>query len=126
MLERPDKTDLLTAVAGFLDADVRPAVTDSRVSFRLRIAAHLLRSVAAQIGAEGDADAAERGRLGALVGGASPDLGALRGALVARIRDPATPADELARIRAHLQETLRAELAVAAPRFDTSLEIESP
>ena len=41
MQNRPSKTDLLEAVARFLERDVKPAIKDPSLSFRVLIAANL-------------------------------------------------------------------------------------
>ncbi|MCP4805274.1 MAG: hypothetical protein GY884_07985, partial [Proteobacteria bacterium] len=49
MQDIPDKTLLLQAVSAFLLHDVGPAIESRSLSFRLRIAAHLLMAIGAEL-----------------------------------------------------------------------------
>src|SRR5687767_6645635 len=62
-----DRDALLGAVARFLEQDARPALTDPALAFRARIAAALLKSVAAESAAAEALEAAELARLRALL-----------------------------------------------------------
>lgn len=130
MTDAPDTTALLVAIARFLSDDVVRALPDPALAFRVRIAAHTLGGLAREVTSEARMDQAE---LAALTGGEPPrvdpasrqaEIRDARAALVARIRDPATPAHELAQLRrVHLQlEGARAVLG--QPRFDLSDRIE--
>lgn len=110
--------EYLAAVARFLDADLRPALTDRALSFRLRIASSLLQSLALEAAHTGALAAAEAQRLGALgLGDAS--------ALARGLREGTVPPERERAVREHLIQTLRERLAAVNPRFDTSPEIES-
>jgi len=128
LVPRPDEPTLLRAIAAFLDGDVRGAVQDRGLGFRLRIAAHLLQTTAGQL--EG-ADAFESGSVAALselLGQpVVPDeprreaLLRLQGTLASRLRDADV---DRAKALAVLTPILQAQLAVTSPRFDCALDIE--
>ncbi|MCO5166111.1 MAG: DUF6285 domain-containing protein [Planctomycetes bacterium] len=142
-MSAPDPTDLLAAVARFLDEDARPALGDPALAFRARIGAALLRSLAAEAGAAEALEAADLARLravlAALDGREDHDEGAdlttpseserraalrtVERALCDRVRAGLAPGD-LARVRAAVAEGLRARLAVTTPAFDLSPEVE--
>lgn len=111
-----DDAALLSAVAHFLEADLRPALTDPALIFRLKIATHLLegraRAAATQTARRSEAHT----RLLAVVGEvADPEV-----ALLERIRQE-PPGDEL---RRYLLARTGAELAISNPRFDRRLDLE--
>lgn len=133
MLADPDGAQLLEAVAQFLEADVRGAVNDPRVSFRTLIAAHICRGVAAEMKQAETHEAAELLRLAALFPAEAKDAGA--------IKDSATRRRTIAELNKvlirhlkrgdsdralldHLRQTLRDELTLTNPRFDLAKEIE--
>src|SRR5262245_39341989 len=74
MQDLPEKSQLLDALAKFIDTDLRPAIQDPALVFRARIAAHLAGVVAREIRAEDEHDAAELSRLAALLGRAPVSL----------------------------------------------------
>ena len=82
MQNRPDKTDLLEAVARFLERDVKPAIKDPSLAFRVLIAANLAAVVAGELRVEDAATGAELDRLRALLpelaGALGPDALATR------------------------------------------------
>ena len=136
MQDRPDKATLLDAVARFLVAEVKPAIADPAIGFRTLIAAQLASVVAREIRAEDEHDEAELARLRALL----PEVGIdetklarrdgrheifvrLNAELAARLRDGRVGEGELARVRAHLAQTLREKLSVVTPHFDTTAEV---
>ena len=106
----------LQAVAKFLDADLRPALSDRALSFRVRIATSLLQSVALESEHEDALAAAESKRLAGL----AED----NAALARMLREGVLP-DRDAAVLQHLIQTLRERLQAVNPRFDTSPEIES-
>src|SRR5690606_2436834 len=55
MFDRPDAATVLFGLAAFLEQDVRPALQDKALAFRVRIAAHLAQTLALQAGLEDDA-----------------------------------------------------------------------
>jgi hypothetical protein len=135
MQDRPAKEVLLDALSGFLLQQVRPAISDAGLNFRVLIAANLAMVVANEIRGEEAQNTAELSRLRDLL----PDVRAettespeamrraieqLNKALAERLRkgdfDPAA----LGRATAHVKQTLLEKLAVNNPRFDTALEIE--
>ena len=137
MHDRPDKFALLGAIARFLERDVRPALKDPGLSFRALIAAHLATTVAAEIHAEDDLEAAELGRLRALLPDAAgpdeqPETRAarrrerlrLRRELAGRIRARRLDDEQKARVFAHVMQTLREDLRVYSRKFDTSPDYE--
>lgn len=137
-----DMQGLLAAVARWVEQDARPALKDPALAFRARIAAALLRSVAAEATAAEGLEEAELARLRALVREldtrevvedqeAAPAsevdrraaLRTLERVLCDRVR-AGLDAGALARVRATAREGLRARLAVTTPDFDLSAEVE--
>jgi hypothetical protein len=134
MQDLPEKENILLAVAKFLGQEVRPHVTDPRLSFRLLVAAHLCGVVAQECASEEEADAAELGRLAALLEGVPPSahgragraaIAAANVQLAASLRDGAVGADPGSPAWEHVMKTLTEKLAVSSARFDTRKEIES-
>jgi hypothetical protein len=129
MQERPEPGAVLEALARFLLEELQPTVTDKRLAFRVLIAAHLASTLAAELDVRPLHAQAELLRLSALLPEVpvSSDtrlaLRDLNAALVDRLLQQATPADDAA-VRAHLKATLADALSVFSPRFDTSPEIE--
>ncbi len=138
MQNRPDKSALLEAVARFLDKEVRPAIKDPSLSFRVLIAASLTGMVSAELQVEDAAGDAELERLVALLPDAGVDLakarasredrrqalGKLNRELCARIRAGAFDGEARKAALDHTLLTLRGELFTSNPRFDTSPDIE--
>ncbi len=131
MQDRPDKTTLLAAIAQFLVTEVRPAVDDRALGFRVLIAAHLAAGVAREIATEDDLDAAQLAGLQALLG-EEPDLpgrsDARRDAIAAanrRLTERIRAGDvDFDAVNAHLREVLAGKLAVSNPSFDLKPIIE--
>lgn len=121
MIDPPDKETLLEAVAQFLALELKGAVADPRLAFRVLIAAHLTATVAAELRGGAQQDAAELARLQKLLPGVDGDLRALNRELAARLRDGRLDG---AAALAHLQETLAEKLRVVSPRFELKSEIE--
>lgn len=125
MHDAPSKERILVDVARFLKQDVLPATTDRALAFRVRIAAHLLATVAREVDGLEEALGAELADLEGLglaapTGSLSEDDAAVRAgreALAARIREGADDADDV------LIASLRRRLAVGQPHF--SLDIET-
>jgi len=133
MQDGPAKEMLLDAVAAFLLQQVKPAVADPALAFRVLIAANLATVAAAEIRAERGQNAAELARLQALLpeaallesAGADAAIGELNAELARRFRAGAFDAPGLARATDHIKKTLAEKLAVNNPRFDLSMEIEA-
>lgn len=125
MQDTPDAPTLLTEIARFLETQVRPAIDDKGLAFRVRIAVHLLGVIGREVTHAPAHLQAEADRLAALSGVALPadDLtewvGARNADLAAGLRADTYDAEARDAIRAHLMQTLRETLAVAQPRFDT-------
>ena len=143
MQDAPTKETLLLALAKFLMMEVRPAVTDARLSFRLLIAANLAGIVAQECVSEDAQNQAELARLSALL----PELAAARGAagaphearetretlareiaegnakLAAGIKSGAVDIDPRGAAFAHVRRTLTEKLAVDNPRFDATRDL---
>jgi hypothetical protein len=136
MQRRPDQGAMLRAVAKFLESEVRPKLkSDASLSFRALVASSLCQLVAAELDLEDGAEGAELDRLVTLGLSKDPDrttkearrraVRTANKALSARIRaGEIANEEERERIWEHVQLTLRGELLMASPRFDTSLEIE--
>lgn len=113
---RPTAAELVDAVAGFLEGDVRDQLSAS-AAYTLRVAINALRIVerelaAAETIASLDAD---RARLAG-----SP---ASEEELAALVRDGALATDDLA-LRAYLVRSVRARVAIDAPRYPVVAEAE--
>jgi len=122
MQEKPDREELLAAISAFLMGELKPTVTDARLSFRVLIAANLAQIVSNELREAPRHEAAERERLRQLLPDvATDDLRALQSELARRLRAGTVDAT---RARAHLIETLRDQLAVNNPFFDTRPQIE--
>lgn len=127
MQDPPSKEQLLAAVGRLLQDDLLPVVEDPALGFKIRIAANLIRVVAAECALERDHDLAELTRLRALFPGTDVDdrdpreaIGALNRLLAQRIRDEGSSAA----VSEHVLATLREKLDVVSPRFVTDFEIE--
>jgi hypothetical protein len=133
VIDPPDKAALLDAIALFLAGELKGAVADSRLGFRVLIAAHLTSTVAAELRGEAADDGAEWERLRALLPDAAAaarpveraalraEIAQLNGELAARLRDRRIAG---AAALTALQETLAEKLRVVSPRFDLRPEIE--
>jgi hypothetical protein len=138
MQNRPDKADLLEAIARFLEREVKPAIKDSALGFRVLVAANLAAVVAGEIQTEDAAGAAELERLAAILPDVEVDLAAARTTregrrtaldrynreLCARIREGRLAEERHRQAWDHVVLTLRGELMTSSPRFDTSADIE--
>ena len=130
MQDLPDKTSLVEAVARLLsDERLKKEVRDPALAFRLKIATHVLETVAREHKLAPAHDASELTRLEALLGpgeGTTTEakIVELNRTLAKRLRAGDEPQAFLARAHAHLKQTLIEKLAVTQPRFDTSREIE--
>jgi hypothetical protein len=117
-------TELLDDIASLLEGEVLSAVSGP-LQHRVRVAANLARIVQRELELGPAGAAAERQRLGALVGDTNGDLAELRARLAARLRDPAPlTADEQHAIYDALVATVRADLAISKPGYD-SLETDA-
>jgi len=134
MQDRPDKEQLLDAVAEFLFTHVRPQIADDALRFRVLIAAHLCSVVALEIRSEDAHDLAELEGLHAILQGTRADLPAasldrralfseLNAALAQFIRTRSTLGSNDEAF-AHVQTTLAQKLSVSNPRFDLTKHIE--
>jgi Domain of unknown function (DUF6285) len=132
MQDPPDKETLLDAVALFLVGELKGAVADPKLGFRVLIAAHLTASVAAELRADEAQDAAELARLRALLPDAPGEPAAncrseirrLNGELAARLRDGRLEGGRWQAALEHLQQTLAEKLRVVSPRFDLRPDVE--
>lgn len=138
MQNRPDKSALLQAVARFLEKDIKPAIKDPSLSFRVLVAANLCQMVSAEIQMEDVATDAEIERLAALLPDVEIDLAKARQsrdgrvgaiakynrALCDRIAGGALSIEPGGEVWNHVSITLRGELLTSSPRYDTSLDIE--
>lgn len=125
MQDRPDAKALLEGVARFLERDLDGAVADRALSFRLKVAAHLVATVARELALDPAQESSERERLRVLLGSAETDVAALERELAFRIRAGEVPGGDERALRRALLVTLRDRLAVVQPRFDTRLDVES-
>ena len=127
MQDRPNATELVAAVRGFLEADVAPALTGRR-RFHALVAANVLAIVERELVREEERVLDEWQRLARLLdvtGDPPPRLElALRGVrdleerLADRIRAGDADAGEFAeRVRAHLRATVLEKLRIANPKY---------
>ncbi|HZS37147.1 MAG TPA: DUF6285 domain-containing protein [Polyangia bacterium] len=134
MIDPPDKATLLDAVALFLVGELKGAVADPKLGFRVLIAAHLTASVAAELRGDDAQDAAELERLRALLPDVATqqndpaerraELARLNGELAKRLRGGALDGDAWRAAFDHLQATLAEKLRVVSPRFELKPDIE--
>jgi hypothetical protein len=137
MQDEPDKSALLSGVARFLDEDLRGAVKDPALAFRLRIAANLVRMVAVEGAVEDAHDAAHLAALAELLPEVAGELDELEGgearrevirrlerALATRVRTGALDDARLPEARAVVRRLLVQRLSVVNPRFSTREHIE--
>jgi len=136
MHDPPEREALLFAVAEFLTNDVKPLLTDPRLSFRALIAANLAQIVAAELQKESPHDAAELERLSVLLPHEplAPEerveprarrqaIERLSRVLVDKLRAGALSAGDEAQARRAMLETLRDKLSVNNPFFDARLDL---
>jgi hypothetical protein len=136
MQNRPDKTALLEAVARFLATEVKPAIADPNLAFRVLVAANLAAVVAAEVATDEAQEEAEIERLRNLVPAASGPfshasdrkaaIAAANGELVRRILDGELDAAAIRKATDHALLTLRGELFAQSPKFDPSMDVEGP
>lgn len=110
----PPVADLLEALRAFIETEIMPAVAED-LRFRCRVAVNVLATVTRELALGPAADAAERARLGALLGREAP-LDELRRELAERIRDGRIDASR-ADVVEHLRHVLREALAINNPRW---------
>jgi len=136
MQDRPDKEALLEAVAAFLATDVLPALPDRALSFRVRIAAHVLGGLAREVRGEEARDAAHLsalwkglGRSQSLPAPGEATRAAIvdaEAALAALVRDAELDDATLAALRTAMRPILAAQVLVGNPRFDLRDDPETP
>jgi hypothetical protein len=134
MQYRPSPETLLLALGDFLSQDVRPALQDKALSFRVLIAANLARVVAMELACEEGHDRAELEGLIEVLGvdESDPVARSARRALIERLngelarRIAKGDGDEawLADVLAMVKRTLKDRLSVSNPRFSTAPEID--
>ena len=114
MQDRPTAIELLEAIREFLEQDVMPAV-EGRVQFHSRVAINALGMLERELRLGPELDAAERARLGALLGH-DADVAALTSELAARIRDGSLD-DTRDEVIAAVRASVRSKLLVANPDY---------
>ncbi len=134
MQDLPEKSTLLDALARFLDVEVRGAVQDPALAFRVRIASHLAQVVAREIRGEDAHDLAELQRLEKLLDRTMGptairredrhlQMKQMNRTLAKAIRAGTLDARERTEAHAHVKATLIDKLSVIQPRFDTKADI---
>lgn len=126
MLSRPDKETLLVAIARFLEEQVKPGLADPGLAYRSIVAGSVLKSIALECRDETAREERELSRLRELVGNeppGTPRREAIR--LLGRKLCDGIRSRSITGARAHVLLTLRDELAVTNPRFDTRDEVEA-
>ncbi len=137
MRERPDKPALLEAIAAFLEKEVRPAVPDAALGFRVLVAANLAAVAARELQGEDEPLEAELARLRALLPDAAAAktvapfakdhrsaIAALRRELARRIREGEIPSARGSAVWDHVRRTVRDELRLTSPRFDVDADLD--
>jgi hypothetical protein len=145
----PDREALLAAVARWVDQDARPALPDPGLQFRARVAAALLRAIAAESAASESLETADVARLRGLlaeidrsprlledIGDEAPApqvvetesarraaLRMLERVLCDRVRGGLDRPSQ-ARARAVVRDGLRARLAVTTPDLELAEDVE--
>jgi hypothetical protein len=114
MQDRPTAVELLEAIREFLEHDVMPA-SEGRVQFHTRVAVNALGMLARELRVGPELDAAERDRLGVLLGH-DADLPTLTAELAGRIRDGSLD-DRRAEVVSAVRESVRAKLLVSNPDY---------
>jgi hypothetical protein len=110
--DRPTAAELTEAVREFLERDVMPAV-EGRIAFHARVAVNALGMVQRELDLGADLDAAEQGRLQALLGRAG-SVDELTRELARRIRVGALD-DRADEVLTAVRESVRSKLLVANP-----------
>jgi hypothetical protein len=132
MQDLPDKISLLKAVARFLADDrFKKEIRDPALAFRMKIATHVLETVAREDQLGEAHDTAELKRLETLFALPASEAELSSGTRQARIKSLNTKLAEELRARfdvpgahAHLKATLAEKLSVTQPRFDLKDEID--
>ena len=114
MQDRPTAIELLEAIREFLQQDVMPAV-EGRVQFHSRVAINALGMLERELRLGPDLDAAERARLGALLGH-DAGVATLTAELAAGIRDGSLD-DRRDDVVAVVRESVRAKLLISNPDY---------
>ena len=123
----PPMATILRASAAFLSEKAAAGLyADAPLAFRVRVVAHMLESVAAEL-EQGPVVAAERRDALAKLLLREGELAGLEADLARHLREgPALTPEEDDRVRGYLLDSLRAELRLFSPRFDTRLHPEQP
>ena len=121
MTDHPADTVVLRALALFLEQDLRPAVHDRRLAFRVRVAAHLLTVIATQWDAASQRANDDLLAARLLLGDAAVSADEAWQRLASALRSGEVDEDQA---RVVLMERLRAELAVRSPAFDPDAPID--
>jgi hypothetical protein len=116
--ERPSATELIAAVAAFLEREVKPAL-EGRLAFHATVAVNALRIVQRELDLGPAAVSAELARLREITG-ADGDLSSLNSLLAERIRTGEV-ADSM--LRAHLVRSVLARIAIDNPKYPSLREI---
>lgn len=113
----PTARELVDAVRDFLAVDALPTVekADPRIAFQLKVAVNALMVVERELRLGAAADAAELGRLRALLG-RDGGLGELNRALARELREGVRDESDAA-LMAHLEATARDKIAIANPKW---------
>jgi len=119
--ERPTASELVAAVADFLEREVGPAL-DGRLAFHTKVAANALRIVERELAAGPAAAEGDRVRLRELTG-SEGDLRTLNALLAQRIRAGELPAEDPA-LRDHLVRSVLSRIAIDNPRYPSLREAE--
>lgn len=113
--DRPTPVEILQAIDGFLQNRVAPQV-DVHTQFHLKVTRNLLTLLQREWQQQPDFQQQERQRLQALLDSDSQDIRLLHQALCDAIRHGTLGLDD-PQLKAHLQASARAKLAIDNPRY---------
>jgi len=135
MQQRPDQPTILMGLAQFLSQDVRPAIEDKGLSFRVLIASAVAMSMALEQSGMDQREIDEMQSLGRLLDGLVPTadltpkcrretLGHMNEEIARMLKEDDIAPQQLDDLRGLLKVTLASQIAAMNPRFDLSDTLE--
>ena len=123
--EIPSATQLLQSVAAFLDSEVAPALKQSDLKFKLRVATNILAIIEREVATGAAAAAAEVRTLQGLVDSEAGSLAELRGCLAEEIQSGRFDSD-LIPLASQLLPGVCDRMGIDNPRYSTLVELQQP
>jgi Domain of unknown function (DUF6285) len=120
MMDRPTSLELVRAVRLYLEQELQPALTDSRLRFQTLVAAHVLGIVERELPAADRLLAEENECLAAILGQpvGAEEVGAANEELCRRIREgDYDEAGEMRALLGRLRPLVVSKLQIANPRY---------